>query len=134
MVEMILNNLPLEDGVLSLRCKLRGTKCEAHITLMSSQDTVTVIDKLGKDGLTEVMDSVKTAKFYPERINLYERKGLGGTPKDYLLGIDGRLKEGLREKLGLKPYLEGHCHGGIVHASKKEAFTRHNFYRFQKDF
>ena len=54
--------------------------------------------------------------------NLYERKGLDGTPKDYLLGIDGRLKEGQREKLGLKPYLEGHCHGGIVHASKIEAF------------
>ena len=104
MVEMILNNLPLEDGVLSLRCKLRGTKCEAHITLMSNQDTLTVIDKLGKDGLTEVMDSVKTAKFYPERINLYERKGLGGTPKDHLLGIDGRLKEGLRKKLGQKSY------------------------------
>ena len=104
MVEMILNSLPLEDGVLSLRCELRGTNCEAHITLMSSQDTVTVIDRLGKDGLTEVMDSVKTAKFYPERINLYERKGRGGTPKDHLLGIDGRLKEGLREKLGLKPY------------------------------
>ena len=102
MVEMILNSLPLEDGVLSLRCELRGTNCEAHITLMSSQDTVTVIDKLGKDSLTEVMDSVKTAKFYPERINLYERKGLGGTPKDYLLGIDGRLKEGQREKLGLQ--------------------------------
>ena len=99
MVEMILNNLPLEDGVLSLRCKHRGTKCEVHITLMSSQDTVTVIDRLGKDGLTEVMDSVKTAKFYPERINLYERKGLGGTPKDHLLGIDGRLKKGLRAKL-----------------------------------
>ena len=119
---MILNNLPLEDGVLSLRCELRGTNSEAHITLMSSQDTVTVIDRLGKDGLTEVMDSVKTAKFYLERINLYERKALGGTPKDHLLGIDGRLKEGLREKLGLKPYLEGHCHGGIVHASKIEAF------------
>ena len=122
MVKMILNSLPLEDGVLSLRCELRGTNCEAHITLMSSQDTVTVIDRLGKDDLTEVMDSVKTAKFYPERINLYERKGRGGTPKDHLLGIDGRLKEGLREKLGLKPYLEGHCHGGIVHASKIEAF------------
>ena len=122
MVEMILKNLPLEDGVLSLRCNLRGTKCEAHITLMSSQETVTVIEKLGKEGLTEVMDSVKTAKFYPERINLYERKALGGTPKDHLLGIDGRLKEGLREKLGLKPYLKGHCHGGIVHASKIEAF------------
>ena len=67
MVEMILNSLNLEDGVLSLRCELRGTNSEAHITLMSSQDTVTVIDRLGKDGLTEVMDSVKTAKFYPER-------------------------------------------------------------------
>ena len=62
MVEMILNSFPLEDGVLSLRCELRGTNSEAHITLMSSQDTVTVIDKLGKDGLTEVMDSVKTAQ------------------------------------------------------------------------
>jgi hypothetical protein len=43
---------------------------------MSSKDTVTVINKLGKDGLTKVVESVKTAKFYPERINLYERKGL----------------------------------------------------------
>ena len=102
MVEMILNSLPLEDGVLSLRCKLRGTKCEAHITLMSRQDTVIVIDMLGKDCSTEIMDSVKTTKFYLERINLYERKGLGGTPKNYLLRIDGRLKEGLREKLGLQ--------------------------------
>ena len=74
----------------------------SDITLMSSQDTVTVIDRLGKDGLTEVMDSVKTAKFYLERIKLYERKGLDGTPKDYLLGIDGKLKESLRENLGLQ--------------------------------
>ena len=77
---MIMNSLPLEDGVLSLRCELRGTNCEAHISaLMSSKDTVTVvtvINKLGKDGLTKVVESVKTAKFYPERINLYERKGL----------------------------------------------------------
>ena len=43
---------------------------------MSSKDTVTVINKLGKDGLTKVVESVKTAKFYPERINLYKRKGL----------------------------------------------------------
>ena len=61
---------------------------------MSSKDTVTVINKLGKDGLTKVVESVKTAKFYPERINLYERK-------DYLLGRDERLKEGLRAKLRL---------------------------------
>ena len=60
LVEMILNSLPLEDGVLSLRCELRGTNCEAHIsTLMSSKDTVTVINKLGKDGLTEVVDKPK---------------------------------------------------------------------------
>ena len=32
LVEMILNSLPLEDGVLSLRCELRGTNCEAHIS------------------------------------------------------------------------------------------------------
>ena len=74
---MIMNSLPLEDGVLSDRCELSGTNCEAHIcTLMSSKDTVTVINKLGKDGLTAVVESVNTAKFYPERINFYERKGL----------------------------------------------------------
>ena len=33
---------------------------------------------------------------WPHRINLYERKGLGGTPEDHLLGIDRRLKKGLR--------------------------------------
>ena len=71
------HELQLEDGVLSDRCELRGTNCEAHICiLMSSKDTVTVINKLGKDGLTKVVESVKIAKFYPERINLYERKGL----------------------------------------------------------
>ena len=97
---MIMNSLPLEDGVLSLRCEPRGTKFEAHISaLMSSKDTVTVINKLGKDSLMEVVESMKTVKFYLERINPYERKGQGGTPKDYLLGIDGRLKKGLRTKL-----------------------------------
>ena len=35
-----------------------------------------MINKLGKDGLTKVVKSVKTAKLHPERINLYERKGL----------------------------------------------------------
>ena len=38
------------------------------------------------------------------------------------MGIDGRLKEGLRAKLGLKPYQEGQCHGGIVHALKIGVF------------
>ena len=67
-----MNSLPLEDGVLLLRCELRGTNCEARIsTLISIKDTVTMINKLGKDGLTKVVESVKTAKFYPERINLY---------------------------------------------------------------
>ena len=41
-----------------------------------------------------------------------------GTPKGNLLGIDGRLKEGLRAKLDLHPYQEGQCHRGIVNASK----------------
>jgi len=44
---------------------------------------------------------------WPHRINLYKRKGLEGTPKEYLLGIDVRLREGLRAKLGLHPYQEG---------------------------
>ena len=33
------------------------------------------------------------SKFYPEKINLYERKGLEGTTKEYQLGIDRRLKD-----------------------------------------
>ena len=77
---MIMNSLPLEDGVLSLRCELRGTNCKAHIS--TYKDTVTIINKLGIDRLTDVVESVKTAKLYPEWINLYERKGLGGTPND----------------------------------------------------
>ena len=47
---------------------------------------------------------------------------LEGTPKDNLLGIDGRLKEGLKAKMELDPYQEEQCHGRIVHASKIEAF------------
>ena len=65
-----------------------------------------------------MLENVKSSKFFTEGINPYERKGLRGTPKDYLLRVDGRLQEGLRAKLGLQPYAEGHCHGGIVHASK----------------
>ena len=49
---MMMKSLPLEDLVLSLRCELRGTNCEAHITVMSNKDKVKVIDKFGKDGLT----------------------------------------------------------------------------------
>ena len=70
-----------------------------------------VIDKLGKGGFTKVLKIFQTAKFFPEK-----RKGMEGTPKDYLLGKDGRLKEGFRAKLRLHPYLEGHCHEGIVKA------------------
>ena len=122
LVEIIMKSLPLEQGVLSLRCELRGTNCEAHISLMSNQDTVDVINKLGKDGLTHELESVKAAKFFPERINLYERREVGGSPKDYLLGVDGRLQENLRARLGLKPYSKGHCHGGIVHTTHIKAF------------
>ena len=52
LVEMILKKLRTEDGLLSLRCELRGTNCEAHISLISNKYTVNVIKKLGKkDGL-----------------------------------------------------------------------------------
>ena len=63
----------------------------------------------------------RLASFGPvwrNRINLYERKVLEGTPKEYQLGIDGRLKDGWRAKLGLHPYQEGQCHKGIFHGSK----------------
>ena len=53
-------------------------------------------------------------KFYPEKINLFERKDTEDKPKDYLLGIDGRLQEVLSAKLGLVPFKEGHCHGGMT--------------------
>ena len=56
--------------------------------------------------------------FWPSRINPYEWKGLEGSPKEYLLGIDRRLKEELRAKVGLYPLLKGKFYMGIVHASK----------------
>ena len=37
-------------------------------------------------------------KFYPEKINLFERKDTEDKPKDYLLGADGRLQEVFRAK------------------------------------
>ena len=53
-------------------------------------------------------------KFYPEKINLFERKDTEDKPKDYLLGIDGRLQEVFRTKLGLVPFKEWHRHGGMT--------------------
>ena len=45
-------------------------------------------------------------KLYPEKMNRFERKdtGDGDKPKDYLLGIGGRLQEVFRAKLGLVPF------------------------------
>ena len=54
---------------------------------MSNKDTVEIIDKLRKYCLIEVFESIKTGKFYPEKIDIYNRKGLEGKPKDLLLGI-----------------------------------------------
>ena len=45
LVEMVLKKLAIEDGVLSLRCKLRGTSCDAHISMISNKYTVNVIKK-----------------------------------------------------------------------------------------
>ena len=45
LVEMVLKKLAIEAGVLSLRYKLKGTNCEAHISLISNKDTVNVIKK-----------------------------------------------------------------------------------------
>ena len=45
LVEMVLKKLAIEDGVLSLRYKLKGTNCEAHISLIYNRDTVNVIKK-----------------------------------------------------------------------------------------
>jgi hypothetical protein len=47
------------------------------------------------------LEKNKTVRFFPEKINLFERKDLEDKPKDYLLGLDGRLQEGLRKKRGL---------------------------------
>ena len=35
-------------------------------------------------------------------------------PKDFLLGIEGRLQEVFRVKLGIVPFKEGHCHGEMA--------------------
>ena len=87
------------------------------MSFLAHSKIICIRDHTG-DGLTKVLESVKSAKFFPEGINLYQRKGLRGTPKDYLLGVDGRLQEGLKAKLGFQKNAEGHCHRGIVHASK----------------
>ena len=43
---------------------------------------------------------------------LFERKDHEDKPKDYLIGLDGKLQVGLRKKCGLAPSIEGHSHGG----------------------
>ena len=53
-------------------------------------------------------------KFYPKRINLFERKDTDDKPKDFLQRIDGRLEEVFRAKLGLVSFKEGHCHVGMT--------------------
>ena len=58
-------------------------------------------DRLGGDVLLQILGKNKTVRFFPEKINLFERKDLEDKPKDYLLGLDGRLQEGLRKKRGL---------------------------------
>ena len=76
------------------------------VTFLAHSKVICIRDHTG-DGLTQVLESVKSAKFFPEEINLYERKGLGGTPKDYLLGVHGRLQEGFRANLELHRMLRG---------------------------
>ena len=42
LVEKLMQLLPielLEDGVPSIKCELKGTKCKAHITVMSKYET-----------------------------------------------------------------------------------------------
>ena len=53
-------------------------------------------------------------KFYPERIKIFERKDTEDKPKDFLKVIDGRMQEVFRAKLGLVPFKEGYCHGGMT--------------------
>ena len=53
-------------------------------------------------------------KILSRKINRFEKKDTGDKPKDYLLGIDGRLQEVFRAKLKLVPFKEGHCNGGIT--------------------
>ena len=57
------------------------------MSFLAYSKVICIRDHTG-DGLTQVLESVKSAKFFPEEIILYERKGLGETPKDYLLGVD----------------------------------------------
>ena len=52
-------SLTLAKGVLLLRCKFGGTKCETHKRVLSNKDRVTMIDELGEDGLTKVLKMKK---------------------------------------------------------------------------
>ena len=52
--------------------------------------------------------------FFPVRIKLFLRREKG----DYMLGIEGKVQEETRVKLGMKPLTWGHIHAGIVFPDK----------------
>ena len=56
LVKNLEESLPLAKGELLLRYELRGTNCEAHITVRSNKDTVKIIDRFGEDELMEVLE------------------------------------------------------------------------------
>ena len=50
------------------------------------------------------------SEFLPVKLKLFHRTD----KEDYLLGIEGKVVEQTRVKLGMKPLTWGHLHAGIV--------------------
>ena len=90
---------PASKDIVRLRCKLVGTKTEAHITLVNSEQTKSIIKSMGRIKVGKRIKGSSETDFLPIKIKLCHRKGKG----DYVLGIEGKVQEQTRVKLDMKP-------------------------------
>ena len=104
------DEFPAFKDVVRLRCELVGTNTEAHITLVNSEQMKSIIKSIGRMELAKIIKGSLETDFFPVKIKLFHRKEKG----DYLLGIEGKVQEQTRVKLGMKPLIWGNIHAGIV--------------------
>ena len=101
---------PVSKAIVRLRCELTGTNNEAHITLVNNWATKNLLKSIGRLDLTERLKGNSGSMFFPVELKLFYRE----EREDYLLSVEGKVCEQIREKLGLKPLKWGHIHAGIV--------------------
>ena len=83
---------PAFKDVVRLRCKLVGTKTEAHITLVNSEQMKSTIKSIGRMELANRIRGSSETDLFPVKIKLFHRKEKG----DYLLGIKRKVQEQTR--------------------------------------